>query len=273
MSEELYTVVALLARYLFAILGFLIVLRFFLWMLADRMEKRSRSRSLPDAGYIGEFVVISGGKELPEGGSVSVPWEGILGSVRSSDLCVPCDGVRSSHLFFSFMPGRGLLIHPLSGREAQINGVPVNCHTPPENFPLTHGSFLQVGSALLRLRVFTALDPKAGFDAVQLDLSPRIQTPEGAPMLQGSVLSEQPSLPPMTESRNQLPANYPPDINPSFSPGMSGQLSVPPPPSGQLSSSESVIPEPSVPSESIRETSRTAGRRRRSDRWEADWSE
>ena len=56
MSEELYTVVALLARYLFAILGFLIVLRFFLWMLADRMEKRSRSRSLPDAGYIGNLL-------------------------------------------------------------------------------------------------------------------------------------------------------------------------------------------------------------------------
>ena len=164
MSTELYEVLSLLSRYVFTLLGCLIVLRAFFWLISDRAEQRALLRSLPYAGNIGEFVVVAGSKDLPEGLSVPVPWEGILGSVRSADVFVPCPGVRRSHLSFSFVPGHGLIVHPMIGCGVQINTIPLNHRSHAEAVPLLHGSFLQVGQAVLRLRVYSALDPNAGFE-------------------------------------------------------------------------------------------------------------
>ena len=54
--------------------------------------------------------------------------------------------------------GKGMLIRPRTGCEVQINGTSVTCRTRVSDVPLTHGSVLQVGSAVLRLHLFAALD-------------------------------------------------------------------------------------------------------------------
>ena len=78
MSSELYEVLSLAARYLFALLGVLIVLRSFFWLLSERAERRRTVRRMPWSGTVGELVVVSGSRDLPEGTVIPVPWEGIL---------------------------------------------------------------------------------------------------------------------------------------------------------------------------------------------------
>ena len=163
-SSDLYEVLSLAARYLFALLGVLIVLRSFIWLMHDRAERRLRLRNLPDAGMIGELTVLAGSADLSPGTVIPVPWEGVMGSVRSCDLYIPCEGIRKQHLSFSFQPGNGLLIHPWNGCEARVNDVLLTCKSRMDEMPMVNGSFLQAGSALLRLRLFAGLNHCAGFN-------------------------------------------------------------------------------------------------------------
>ncbi len=187
MSAELFEVLSLAARYLFALLGVLIVLRAFLWLLSDGATARSGRRRSRDSGCIGEMVVLSGSPALPEGTIIPVPWEGSLGSVRSCDVVVPCQGVRRRHLWFSWEDGSGLKIQPLSGCEVSVDQLPVDCRSWRKSSPMVHGSFLQIGSALLRLRVFAGLDSAAGF--------PEDAAAFGAVGMQQSPLPPSPGVP------------------------------------------------------------------------------
>ena len=318
MSKELYETLSLAARYFFALLGVLIVLRAFYWILSDHSERRRSRRRLPNAEMIGEMVVLSGGADLREGDSVSIPWEGILGSVRSCDVCVPGEDVRRKHLFFRFEPGQGLLIQPFRGCETLVDGQPVPAGVGGEGCPMRHGSLLQAGQILLRLRVFAGLDPNAGFpeNAAQ----PGWTMPSGPVPVAGypeNAAQQGWPIPSGTNSGAGFPENAPqqgwlmpsgavsgagfPENDPQPSPrgavGNPAAVPVSGPqtdrriPSG--SSSETVpFPETdaacsadplnpdfpaaqpgSVPPGLNSDPAHPARRRRRSDRWEVDWSE
>ena len=216
---------------------------------------------------IGEMVVLAGSSELPEGMAVPVPWEGVLGSVRSCDMVIPCPGIRKRHLRFSYESGFGLKIIPLSGCEAMVNGVLLDCRSGEKAAPMTHGSFLQIGSAVLRLRVFAGLDSTAGFgddSFVTSSSTPAISEgavppPPGFPPTESRAFSapgfpapEISAFPPVPESMVSFPAPSEADVNPAF-------LQVRP---------DSAAPENETAGDSVQPS-----RRRRSDRWEADWSE
>ena len=155
MSAEVYEVLSLGLRYWFAVLGLLIVLRSFLWLWKDHVEKHRRLRSLPDAGMIGELVVISEGGELAPGTTLPVPREGTMGDVRGCDIPIPGAGLQRLHLDFRWVNGQGLLITPCRGRYALVDGEEASRKMPRL---MGHGSFLQVGYATLRLRLFAGLD-------------------------------------------------------------------------------------------------------------------
>ena len=282
LSAELYDTLSLAARYLFALLGVLIVVRAFLWILSDRSEKHSRIRQLPVSGCIGEFIVITGGKDLPEGMSIPVPWEGVLGSVRSCDLWIPCSGVHRNHLLFSFEIGSGMFIQPLSGCEAAVDSCLMDCHSKPDKNPLQHGSFLRIGEALLRLRIFTGLDPSAGFSndvntapppifpgeytaaPVQniYGTSAFIPNPEYSDSYPSPVFPDQ-SLVPETQFVQD------PAISPASSlPSDPGETNMPIQ-SDVSFSPVSLNPENKAASQAVH----SVHNRRRSSRWEADWSE
>ena len=89
MPSEIYEVVAQGARYWFVFLMALIVWRSYRWYRRDRKQRKKRLRLLPDAGYVGEMVILSGGGELERGAVLPVPREGTLGFLRTNDLCVP----------------------------------------------------------------------------------------------------------------------------------------------------------------------------------------
>ena len=246
-SAELYEVISLAMRYVFAFLAVLMVLRAFRLVLAEHRTVRGRLRKLPDAGAVGELMVLRGSSELPENTCLPVGREGTLGSVRGCDLFIPCRGIRRSHLDYIWEDGRGLLLTPRRGCAAAVNGVPVDSRTDPRQSPLCHGGILTVGDAILRLHVFTGLQT-APQDAEAAASGAVFPVPEAYPA------PPQPAVP----VQPQQPA----------SPGYYG---FPP-------QSSPAVPETRLPARSPSPAPETdaaapSGRVRRSDRWKEDWSE
>ncbi len=299
MSQELYEVLSLAARYLFALLGLLIVLRAFLWQLSSRAQERGLRRRIRDSGCIGELVVISGSSSLREGTVIPVPWEGSLGSVRSCDVPVPCQGIRRRHLWFAWEKGSGLRIQPLSGCEAVVDGCLLDCRSWKKAAPMVHGSFLQVGSALLRLRVFAALDSSAGFPEDEAAFTPPGEPGVFAP---AAAVSFSPETPPYREDDLSFPASSGLPFGPSgAAAGYSGDMSTafPPIPPAPIPGETIPVPLPgetipvplpgetipvplpdetaAAPASSPAPSGMKPARRRRSERystqWEEDWSE
>ncbi len=157
-SEDVWKILYSVSRYLFPLLAVSLFFLVLFYILSESRKQREKARGLPGTGTVGEMVVLSGGDELDVNTWFPVPREGVLGSVRSCDLVIPCPGVRTKHLDFSWEDGTGLLIRPRTGCEALVNGVPVTCRSRAADIPLTHGSVLQVGTAMLRLHLFAALD-------------------------------------------------------------------------------------------------------------------
>ncbi len=158
MPENIYEILSLGARYWFTFLGALIVWRSFRWLRKDRKAKHIRLKNLPDAGMIGEMVVLQGSDQLPEGTLLPVPRAGVLGYVRTCDVVVPVEGVSPRHLDFVFQPGKGLLLFPFRGAACVADDVELTHRSAARKYSLVHGSVLQVGQAVLRLRLFAGLD-------------------------------------------------------------------------------------------------------------------
>lgn len=158
MPENVYEIISLGARYWFAFLGVMIVWRAFRWLRKDRKASHRRLKQLPDAGMIGEMVVLQGSDELPEGTTIPVPRAGVLGFVRSCDIVVPVNGVAARHIDFVFQDGKGLLLSPLHRQTCYMDDTELTHRTKNKHFPMVHGSRLQVGDAVLRLRLFAGLD-------------------------------------------------------------------------------------------------------------------
>ena len=245
------------------------------WLISETREWREKRRSLSSAGTIGELVVISGNDEMPSQTWFPLPREGVLGSVRSCDLVVPADGVRSCHLDFFWQDGVGLLIHPRSGCEVRVNDIVLNCKSDPESAPLTHGSSLQIGSAVLRLHLFAALDhtsasrTKPDADDALAALPP-VPEPASVPpvFLQDPVdFMESPMPPnsqiPITPAPMPLPVHIP---APPFPAALSAP-SIDDTPASLPVSSDPTIVSGDIPAPAV------SSRPRRSDRWKEDWSE
>lgn len=157
-TPEMFKLVSPAAHYLFAFFALMLLIFAVLWLYDERRKRRERFRSLPEAGNIGEMVVISGSDQLPVDTWFPVPREGILGSLRSCDLVIPCPGVHARHLSFSWQDGTGLLVKPYAGCESFVDGVSLVTADRSEMPIMVHGSCLQVGSAVLRLQLLAALE-------------------------------------------------------------------------------------------------------------------
>ena len=156
MPTQLYEILAQGASYWFAFLGIVIVWRSFAWLRKDGRLRRKRMRQLPDAGYIGELVVLKGNEQLPPGSLLPLPLEGVLGSLRICDVFLPAQDVAGKHLTFRFIRGKGLYIEPWLHQRVWVDGEEYGHRGKP---PLMyHGSRLQVGEVLLRLRLFMGVE-------------------------------------------------------------------------------------------------------------------
>ena len=183
MSPDVYEVVAQAMRYWFIALGALIVWRTYRCLRQERKARHRWLRSLPDAGMIGEWVVERGSAELREGMAVAVPWEGVLGSRRICDVYVPVDGVAHSHLYFEFLPKKGLRLTPARNLECMLNGSPVTWRTARKAPAFVHsGDTLTVGDAVLQLQLFPAYRSGTRPTAEDPDANPGSDEASAAPL-------------------------------------------------------------------------------------------
>ena len=253
MSPEIYSVLSLASRWLFAFFALMLLFFALVWHHSERKERRDRFKNLPGAGTIGEFVVLSGGEELTPDTWFPVPREGVLGSLRSCDLVIPCAGVRSQHLDFSWQDGTGLMIRPRIGCEALVDGIPVSRRGTWADAPMRHGSLLQVGEAMLRLQLFSALSH------TNMNFTPQAQTSGPQPPA-GPVQVAPPQV-----MQSQLPQQQilPQDLYAA--------------PQGWTAPPSPVYPapqeQPSLQEQPLQQEQPEPGRRKRADRWKEDWSE
>ena len=156
MPDEIYEIIALAARYWFLLLMAIIAWRSYRWYVKDRKKFKRRLRLLPDAGYIGELVVVQGDEFLKKGTCIPVSREGVLGYLRSNDVCIPAGGIANRHLWYFFDETDGLRVEPLRGRMITADGQEL-IGRRMRAF-LAHGSQLEIGQIILRLRMFSGFE-------------------------------------------------------------------------------------------------------------------
>ena len=238
MPQDLYSIAALACRYWFAFLGVLIVWRSFSWLRKDRRQQHKRLKTLPDAGMIGELVVLQGSDELPEDSILPVPREGMLGYLRTCDIVVPVGGVARHHLGFVFIDGQGLRVTPRRGSSFMVDGEFIADARAAARFPMRHNSLLTVGDATLKLRLFAGLN--APYAAEYLpDEDPFAQQPPPGEAMPGypqppygvppvyPPYPQQPGYPPQQSAYPQPPA-WPEPPYPGYQPPQPPMPEAPP---------------------------------------------
>ena len=205
MSSEAYELLALLMRYVFVLIGALIVWRSFRWLRRDARAYKREMRALPDAGLIGEMVNLYTGEAQP------LPREGTIGTGRACDIRLKDNTVKRQHVRFAFEEGKGLRLTPLRNCTMLVSGVPFSSHA----YAL-HGTQIQIGQTPLRVRLFAGLNipQPAAYPEPDAILSPGIDLGDWA-----GPGEQAPAFPDATMLSGGQEAEAPPYTIASVSPG------------------------------------------------------
>ena len=114
MSEGLYELVALGARYVFAALMVLIVLRAWRITIVDSRRAGMLRRLSPQTGLSGELLVLEGDGMACRGMRYPVIREGMIGALRRSDIRIRHASIRRKHAYFQ-LTDRELVIQARPG--------------------------------------------------------------------------------------------------------------------------------------------------------------
>ena len=150
MTQAWYRVLGQLFGYLSAIVIVLVTLLSVRKYMSDRALWRRVRKNLPQAGAVGVFSVVSGGRRLAAGREIRVPYEGTMGSASSCDVCIPVRKVHMRSAFF-WMEKDGLHMAALHRDGFLVDDVPVE---PGDEAILRDGAQLRVGEAALVLRLY-----------------------------------------------------------------------------------------------------------------------
>lgn len=151
MSDSVYAVIAYIARYWFAFLVVIIVWRAIVWLQKDADQKARTRMKLPDAGFIGEWVVLSPSGEMAEGDTLSAPRDGLMGSARGCDVRLRCEDVPARAARF-FLMRDGLHLLPKKRWLLDVDGEPVL-----HEAVLRHGATVTIGEITIQLRLFAGI--------------------------------------------------------------------------------------------------------------------
>ena len=153
MGQNLYEVLAMAARYVFAALMLLIVLRALRITVVDARRAKSLRRLSPQTGICGEMVVLEGDERAKRGMRYPVILEGTIGSARRADVRIRHSSVRRRHAYFLLTPdGLSLRAHAAAPLKSQ-GGRPV------KELLLQDGARFFVGRVLLMLVLTQAPEP------------------------------------------------------------------------------------------------------------------
>ena len=147
----MYDLIAYIARYGFCALMLVILWRAVHWIRYEASVKATQKSMLPDAGFIGEWVVLYGDDKIEDGTILNAPGDGFLGSGRSCDVRIPVKGVKKRAARFYFRRD-GLHLLPVGGAEVVVDGRPVQ-----QEAVLRHGAVLSVEGVVLQFRLFAGI--------------------------------------------------------------------------------------------------------------------
>lgn len=147
MSGEAYELLAMLMRYIFVVLGVLILFRVYRQLRRDSRAHKKEMKQLPDAGLVGEVVDLDTGKSHP------LPREGLMGSGSACDIRLKRRGVKRKHALFAFVEGKGLRIMPHLGSRVEMEGVRIK-----SSVYALHGTHVTLSNARIRIRLFAGLN-------------------------------------------------------------------------------------------------------------------
>jgi len=145
MSQNVYELIALAARYGFAALMVLIVLRAWRLTIVDSRRAQTLRRLSPETGLSGELIVMEGDQQARRGMRYPVIREGMIGSTRRADIRIRHSSVRRRHAWFQLTDaGLKLTAHagaPLRDRHGR----------PAASLLLKDGDLFTVGHVRLML--------------------------------------------------------------------------------------------------------------------------
>ena len=175
MTQAWVQVLSLLFGYVSAAIILLIVLLALRKYASDRALWRRVRRDLPQAGAVGQLVVLCGGRRLRLGEEISVPYEGTMGASHSCDVCIPARKVHMRSAFF-WMENDGLHMVALHRDGFLVDDVPVE---PGDEAVLRHGAVLRVGEAKLSLSLYSSRRMRAIDDGPYVTSARRGQARQG----------------------------------------------------------------------------------------------
>ena len=150
MNEAWYRVASQSFGYLSAAMIAVIVLLSLRKFARDRGVWRRVRKNLPQAWAFGCFRVLSGGRRLPAGEEIRVPYEGTMGSSHSCDVYIPVRRVHMRSAFFWVEKGE-LHMAALHRDGFTVDDVPVE---PGDEAILREGAVLRVGEAKMSLHLY-----------------------------------------------------------------------------------------------------------------------
>ena len=155
MNQNLYEIVALALRYVFAGLMLLIVLRAWRITLVDSRRAATLRHLSPSTGISGELVVLEGDEKARRGMKYPVIREGMIGTSRRADIRVRHSSVRRRHAYFQ-LTENGLYVRTHAGAPMRDeSGRPVRSVTLPD------GGEFSLGRVRLLLVLTEAPEPAA----------------------------------------------------------------------------------------------------------------
>ena len=144
MSESLYELIALAARYFFTLLMLLIVIRAWRITIVDSRRAANLRRWAPETGVIGEMQVLEGDEKARRGMVYPVIREGMIGRSRKADIRLRSRSVRLRHAYFEMTQG-GLMLR--SSGSFRIEG----SEGRARHILLSDGGTVRIGKVLLLL--------------------------------------------------------------------------------------------------------------------------
>ena len=175
MTQAWVQVLSMLFGYASAAIILLIVLLALRKYAADRALWRRVRRDLPQAGAVGQLVVLCGGRRLGAGEEIRVPYEGTMGASHSCDVCISARKVHMRSAFF-WMESDGLHMVALLRDGFLVDDVPVE---PGDEAVLRHGAVLRVGEAKLALTLYSSRRMRAIDDGPYVTSARRGQAKQG----------------------------------------------------------------------------------------------
>ena len=196
MSQSVYELIALAARYVFAGLMLLIVARAWRITIVDSRRAATLRRMSPQTGLSGELVVLEGDEKARRGMRYPVIREGMIGASRRADIRIRHSSVRRRHAYFQ-LAEEGLRIRTHAGAPMRdAAGRPVKALTLPD------GGEFSLGRVRLPLVLAQAQEPASHRHP------PRREPEEGAPFPDpDDLFREQPLLRHVTLPPRETPGD------------------------------------------------------------------